>query len=68
MDIVDALRQTQRERGETNAAFAKSLGISTSMLRQVYKGERKPGLAVLKGLCRLAAHRTPYVILYLQEE
>lgn len=46
--VIDALSARQRQLGETDAAFARRLGISRSMWQAVRSGEREVGVDTLQ--------------------
>jgi transcriptional regulator with XRE-family HTH domain len=63
-NFAGALKEKQRERGETQTQFAKFLGIHQSTLSRIYSNRVGPGGSVLR---RILA-RYPGLVSFFAEE
>lgn len=61
MEFKDRLKELRVHRGFSQAALAKSLGVSKSLIGSYETGGRKPGYEVLKGLADLFSVTIDYL-------
>ena len=66
--LVDRLRETGRSNGiPTDAALARTIGITHSGLVHIAIGRRKPGLLFLRGVLRAFPNLEPDVVEYIRD-
>jgi len=63
--LLDGLREVRKKEGLNDLHFAHKLGISPELWYMTLRGDRKPGIALLRAVVRIYPKLIPDVIYFL---
>jgi len=68
MQLIDAIKKEQAERGLSDAGLSRLLGVDASLWSRVKRGERPPGAKFLRGVMAHLPELTFDVMNYMRGE